>query len=414
MTPTATVLRDGTWQEISRRDVVPNDVIRLSAGDLVPTDARLVDARDLHVQQAALTGESMPVEKQPAADGQSDRSVDEREMVFFGTSVVSGSGTAVVLKTGGTTAFGEIATRLAARPPATEFELGTRRFGFLILQTVLFLVLVVFLANIVLNRDPLESLLFSVALAVGLTPEFLPMIIAVTLSRAAVHMARQKVVVNNLAAMQNLGSIDVLCSDKTGTLTSGSMALERYIDPLGHPSDKIALFAYLNSFHETGVKSALDAAILQESEPDITAYQKVDEIPFDFERRRLSIVVTDGAKRMLITKGAPESVLECCPTWEADSALKSLDATARDACLATFQKASGQGLRVLAIAYRLLPAQAAYSATDEKDLVLVGFATFIDPPLADAAAAIQALKQDAVRVKILTWDNELVARYVCS
>jgi Mg2+-importing ATPase len=214
--------------------------------------------------------------------------------------------------------------------------------------------------------------------------------------------------------MQNLGSIDVLCSDKTGTLTSGSMALERYIDPLGHPSDKIALFAYLNSFHETGVKSALDAAILQESEPDITAYQKVDEIPFDFERRRLSIVVTDGAKRMLITKGAPESVLECCPTWEADSALKSLDATARDACLATFQKASGQGLRVLAIAYRLLPAQAAYSATDEKDLVLVGFATFIDPPLADAAAAIQALKQDAVRVKILTWDNELVARYVCS
>ena len=231
VTPTATVLRDGTWQEIQRRDIVPGDAIRLSAGDAVPADARLLEARDLHVQEAAITGESMPVEKAPYRGAAA--AADQQGRVFLGTSVVSGTATAFVEATGHSTSFGNIAARLSARPPETEFERGTRRFGFLIMQTVVFLVLLIFLSNLMLKRDPLESLLFSVALAVGLTPEFLPMIVAVTLARGAVHMARRQVVVKHLQAIQNLGSMDILCGDKTGTLTSGLMKLDQCVDPLG-------------------------------------------------------------------------------------------------------------------------------------------------------------------------------------
>ncbi len=415
VTPTATVLRDGKWQELQRRALVPGDVIRLSAGDLVPADARLLQARDLHVQEAALTGESMPVEKEANHSHTAARSgAAGRDVVFTGTSIVSGIATAVVTATGRSTVFGDIAARLAARPPETEFDRGTRRFGFLILQTVVFLVLIVFLANIILRRDPLQSLLFSIALAVGLTPEFLPMIIAVTLARGAVHMARQKVVVKHLAAMQNFGSMDVLCSDKTGTLTSGSMVLHQYLDPLGRPDEKVSLFSYLNSFHETGIKSPLDAAILAHDSPAIDAYRKLDEIPFDFERRRLSIVVAKGSQQWLIVKGAPEGVLECCSACEVDGHALPLEGEARSKCETTYRELSAEGFRVLAIAYRLVALQSAYRATDEQNLVLIGFATFSDPPLAEAAATLQALRRDGVQVKILTGDNELVARHVCS
>ncbi len=232
--PTATVLRDGTWSEIRRREVVPGDVVRLAAGDLVPADARLLEARDLHVQQAALTGESMPVEKDAGdLEAAPRQPADARNVVFLGTSVVSGTATALVVATGPATAFGDIAARLSTRPPETEFERGTRQFALLIMRTVFFLVLFVLLAGALLHHAFLESLLFAVALAVGLTPEFLPMITAVTLSRGAAHMARQKVIVKHLAAIQNFGSMDILCSDKTGTLTSGDMALDRHLDPLG-------------------------------------------------------------------------------------------------------------------------------------------------------------------------------------
>jgi len=248
---TATVLRDGDWRELPRRELVPGDIIRLTAGDVVPADARLLQAKDLHVQQAALTGESMPVEKEAREpDDPSAPHASRSDAVFMGTSVVSGMATALVELTGWATAFGDIAARLATRPPETEFERGTRRFSFFIMQTVVFLVLFVFLISIALRHDPLETLLFVVALAVGLTPEFLPMIIAVTLAQGAVHMARQKVIVKHLAAMQNFGSMDILCSDKTGTLTSGSMVLEQKLDPFGAPSDQSDLLAYINSFHE--------------------------------------------------------------------------------------------------------------------------------------------------------------------
>jgi Mg2+-importing ATPase len=271
--PTATVLRNGRWAELPRRVLVPGDVIRLAAGDLVPADAHLLQAVDLHVQQAALTGESMPVEKRAGDQKTTSQNLAEAPTsVCLGTSVVSGSATALITATGRNTAFGDIVERLAHRPPETEFERGIRRFGFLILQTVFFLILFVFLAGVAFHHPLFESVLFAIALAVGLTPEFLPMITTVTLGQGAARMAKQKVIVKHLESMQNFGSIDVLCSDKTGTLTSGNMALDQHLDLHEQPSERVLLFAYLNSLYETGIKSPLDAAIMQHESLDVSAY----------------------------------------------------------------------------------------------------------------------------------------------
>lgn len=418
--PTATVMRDGAWKELPRRSIVPGDLIRLGAGDLIPADAELLEAHDLHVQQAALTGESLPVEKEAeAADSPADAAAEAaspaeaRNRVFLGTSVVSGAATARVTATGRATSFGDIATRLAKKAPETEFERGMRRFSLLIMRTVLFLVLFVFLVNVAFHRDLFESLLFAIALAVGLTPEFLPMITTVTLGRGALHMARQKVIVKHLAAIQNFGSIDVLCSDKTGTLTSGDMALSQVLDPLGQPSERVFLLAYLNSFHETGIKSPLDVAILKHGSPNVQSYHKLDEIPFDFERRRLSVAVEHAGERLLITKGAPESVLACCTSYEANGEARPLDAHTQEQCSGTYKRLSAQGYRVLAVASRVLPVQDAYRLQDERELVLVGYAAFFDPPLEDAAEVLAALRRDDITVKILTGDNELVTRHIC-
>ena len=412
--PTATVRRDGAWLEKPRRVLVPGDLIRLVAGDLVPADALLLQARDLHVQQAALTGESLPAEKEAIEEGPTfPPSPHARNRVFQGTSVVSGTAAAVVVATGRATAFGDIAFRLTARPPESEFERGTRRFGFLILETVLLLVLFLFLISIYLQRDPLQSLLFAVALAVGLTPEFLPMIVGVTLAKGAVRMARQKVIVKHLAAMQNFGSMDVLCSDKTGTLTSGEMTVARAVGPFGQDSPPVLRLARLNSYFETGIKSPLDAALLRDGQPDAEEYRKLDEVPFDFERRRLSVVIESSGERLLITKGAAESILPLCSmcTSNVTPAPMSVETQAR--CQAVHRELSASGCRVLAVAFRAVPQQAAYGVADEKELVLAGFISFSDPPLPDAAEMLAALRRDGVAVKILTGDSELVARHVC-
>ena len=411
---TATVLRDGAWMEMPSRQIVPGDMIRLSAGDMVAADARLLTARDLHVQQAALTGESMPVEKEAReSDSRPSHPAEALNEVFLGTSVVSGTATAEVTATGPATAFGEIAARLAARPPETEFDRGTRRFSYLILRTVFFLVLFVAVVSIARKRDPIESLLFAVALAVGLTPEFLPMIVSVTLAHAAVRMARQKVIVKDLAVMQNFGSMDILCSDKTGTLTTGVMSFERPLDPLGRSADHVFQLAYLNSYYETGIKSPLDTAILQQAQPNVEPFHKVDEVPFDFERRRLSVVVEKDGKRTLITKGSPEGVMAVCSSFEVDGQIRPLDAEAHSRCQSTYQALSAQGYRVLGVASRAVPIQEAYRIADEKDLVLTGFLTFVDPPRPDVREVLQALRRDGVQVKILTGDNELVTRHIC-
>ncbi len=410
--PTATVLRDGRWQEIDRKTLVPEDVIRLSAGDLVPADARLQVARDLYVQQAALTGESLPAEKQATGDGRSS-SPDAHNMVFLGTSVVSGTATAVVVATGRQTAFGDIAERLARRPEETAFDRGLRQFGTLIMRAVVFLVLFLVVVSVVLHHDALQSLLFAVALAVGLTPEFLPMITSVTLAKGAVVMARKRVIVKHLSAIQNFGSIDVLCSDKTGTLTTGNMALDRSLGPFGHPSHRPFELAYLNSKFETGIRSPLDAAILKQPPPDSEGFEKCDEIPFDFERRRLSIVVERASQRTLITKGSPEGIFPLLTAYESEGGAKLITDEAVAHFHSAYEELSCQGFRVLAVAYATMPPRAAYSVADERELTFAGFLTFADPPLADAREAIAGLKRDGVEVKIITGDSDLVTGTIC-
>ncbi len=413
--PTATVLRDGEWIEIPRRDVVPGDLVRLGAGDRVPADGRLLEARDLHVQQAALTGESLPTEKRAGEMSAPPRTLPEASnLVFLGTSVVSGTGVMLVVATGAATSFGDIAARLGARPPETEFERGIRQFAALIMRTVVFLVLFVIVVGLAVHHRPFEAVLFAVALAVGLIPEFLPMITTVTLAQGAVQMARRKVIVKHLSAIEDFGSIDVLCSDKTGTLTTGEMVLDRALDPLGGAAERPLELASLNSHFETGIRSPLDAAILARHQPDAAAYRKLDEIPFDFERRRLSVVVEGPEGRLLIAKGAPESVLLACAQYDAGGVSARLDATARARSLTVHAELSAAGYRVLAVAYREVPPQAAYAIADEHGMTLAGFVAFSDPPMPGVTEALQALARDGVAVKILTGDSELVARHVCA
>ncbi len=418
-----TVLRDGTWSELPRREIVPGDLVRVTAGDMVPADSVLASAVDLHVQEAALTGESLPAEK--SAPEQKDAILPANRL-YLGTSVVSGSGTASVTATGKNTEFGKIAGRLTRAPAETSFEHNLRQFGALILKTTLLLVLFVFLANVLLHKPSLEGFLFAVALAVGLTPEFLPMITTVTLSQGAMKMAREKVIVKRLAAIQNFGSIDVFCSDKTGTLTLGEMRLEQHVDIAGNHDDEVLRMGFLNSLYQTGVVNPMDKAVhhaasrtpLEDAilrEPGVAAEvcTKIREIPFDFERRRVSVVLDLGGERLLISKGAPESMFPVCSQARVDGKYVPLDAQARDTALAQFNKMDDQGLRVLAVAVKRVPEQESYSASDEQDLSLAGFLGFSDPPLPDSAAAIEALKRDGVQIKILTGDNERVARHVC-
>ncbi len=402
--PTAAVLRDQAWRTIPRREIVPGDVIRLSAGDMVPADARLLEARDLHVGEAALTGESMPVEKIVGSE-------DDR--VSLGTSVISGTATALVTATGAGTRFGDVAARLAARPPETEFERGTRRFGMLIMRTVVFLILFVLLINLLLRRDPLESLLFAVALAVGLTPEFLPMITTVTLARGAVRMATHSVIVKHLEAIQNFGSVDILCADKTGTLTAGEMSVARSVDAAGSPSQRAATLARWNAAFETGIQSPLDAALLAGEPSTPGGWRKIDELPFDFERRRVSVVLSGAEETILVSKGAPEQLLPLCEKVEEAGRVRPLDSGERGRAADVYRALSSEGLRVLAVAWRAVLEQAAYKVDDEKDLILSGFVAFADPVLPDARHCLETLRRDGVEVKILTGDNELVARRVC-
>ncbi len=419
VTPTATVQRDGQWHEIKRTEIVPGDLVRLSAGDLIPADGRLVEARDLFVQQAALTGESLPVEKSAGLNsGEKEGTPEAHASVFLGTSVVSGSATARVTATGIKTFFGAIAVKLSERPEETEFERSMKHFGFLILRAVFFLVLFILVVRVAMHKNAFESFVFAVALAVGLTPEFLPMITSVTLASGASRMARQGVVVKHLSAIQNFGTIDVFCSDKTGTLTTGEMKLGLHVDPIGTPSGRTFALAYLNSMFETGIRSPLDAAvILLPKPPGTDDFMKCDEIPFDFERRRVSIAVEGknrpGSDCLLITKGAPEGIVELSNSIEIDGKVAALDRASRDRCMKVFHDLCAQGFRVLAVAYRNVAQHTGFKVTDESSMTLAGFLAFADPPSLDAARSVAAMRRDGVTVKILTGDNELVARHVC-
>ncbi len=405
--PTCAVWRDGRQVELPVRDVVPGDVLQLRAGDLIPADAELVSAETLTVDEAALTGESLPVEKRAGAA--------ESSRLYAGTSIVSGIGQAVVTAIGHNTQFGAIARQLVERAPPTDFEVGMRSFGFLIMRTVVGLVLFVFLVNALLHRDPLQSFLFALALAVGLTPEFLPMIATVTLGQGALRMARDKVVVKRLEAIENLGSMDVLCSDKTGTLTQGRITLEQHVDLQGEDSAAVLRWACVNSALESGIRSPLDEAILAHEHVAIPRFTKLAELPFDFERRRVSVLAQGPDGVVLICKGAPESVLPLCTQTETAEGEALLTPALRDAALATFQRLSRDGYHILAIAWKPGPAgQTSLRAEDESNLVLSGFAAFLDPPDPSAAETVASLARSGVAIKILTGDNDLVTCAVCA
>jgi len=410
---TAAVIRDGREQELLMAELVPGDIIRLSAGDLVPADARLLKLTDLHVRESPLTGESLPVEKSADDLPLGKHGVAEASnSVFLGTAVQTGIGTAVIVRTGRDTAFGRIAQRLAMRPPETEFGRGIRHFGMMITWITMLLVLFVLLVNIILHRPLLESFLFSVALAVGMTPEMMPMITTVTLAQGASRMTKKQVLVKQLAAIEDFGSIDILCSDKTGTLTEGEIVLDRHVDVQGKEDENVLRMIYLNSYFEAGIKSPLDAAILKHEHPSIAEYEKVDEIPFDFNRKRLSVVVRHGDEHLLITKGEAESIFAICQTVNIDGCPQPFDESQRLRATEAFKKLSANGYRTLGVAVQKVEKQDAYTLAAEHHMTLVGFAAFLDPPKEGIHSVLEALKQNGISVVIMTGDNQYVTQKI--
>jgi Mg2+-importing ATPase len=413
----AIAIRNGEPLEVAVSEVVPGDIVLLSAGDLIPADGRVLEARDFFVKQALLTGESYPVEKRPGV--LPDTATDLQEAtnaLFMGTSVVSGSARMLVVKTGAATAIGEIADSIARPPAPTSFETGARRFGMLIMRLTVLMVMFVLLVNTFFHKPWLESFLFAVALAVGLTPELLPMVISVTLSRGALRMAKRHMIVKRLAAIHNLGSMDVLCTDKTGTLTEAKIRMERHVDAQGRASERVLQLAYLNSFFETGLKSPLDEAILTHEAVDVGAWKKIDEVPFDFERRRVSVLLDNGETRWLVVKGAPDEIVELCTHFEGAGAKQSpLDEAALATIRGEYRALEEQGFRALGIAWREVAQDHPHAVVgDETELVLAGFAAFLDPPKESAASALDALDKAGVAIKIVTGDSDLVTRHLCA
>jgi Mg2+-importing ATPase len=413
----ASVLRDGKPRLTPAEEVVPGDIVLLSAGSLIPADGIVLEAKDFFVNQAVLTGETFPVEKK-AGPVDAHAGMPERvNMVFMGTSVRSGTARSLIVQTGTSTAFGQIAERLTLRPPETEFERGIRRFGYLLTQIMTVLVLGVFAINVILAKPPIDSLLFSIALAVGIAPELLPAIISINLSKGAQNMARRGVIVRQLNAIENLGSMDTLCTDKTGTLTEGVVHLDGALDVEGRPSDNVLRWAYLNAAFQTGLANPLDEAILAQPHPDTTGMDKLEEIPYDFIRKRLSVVVDSDPgteiKPLLITKGALDNIVAICTRVRVGETVVPLDREHHVAIDARYNEWSAQGYRVLGVAVRDVPRQAVYTVdSDECDMIFTGFLLFFDPPKSDARETLAALAELGVQVKIITGDNRLVARHV--
>jgi Mg2+-importing ATPase len=419
---TATVLRDGQLQETPVSHLVPGDVVKLAAGDMIPADVRVVSAKDLFVIQGSLTGESLPVEKFEKDNGPPGRSpIELANIAFLGTSIESGSALALVVATGRETYLGGMAESLTEQRPATAFDKGISRFTWLMLRFMLVMVPLVFLINGLTKGNWHAAFFFALAVAVGLTPEMLPMIVTVCLSKGALAMARKKVIVKRINAIQNLGAMDVLCADKTGTLTMDHVILERHCDVVLKEDNGVLALAYMNSHFQTGLKNVLDRAILKYEEMQeharIPDYAKVDEIPFDFQRRVMSVVVrTPEGKDRIISKGAPEAVFPRCRNFELDGEFYPMDHLLIDELRDEYERLSRDGFRVLAIASKDVEPKGngvAYGRDDEQELILNGYVAFLDPPKDTAAAAIRGLQQHGVTVKVITGDNELVSRKIC-
>jgi len=413
---TVTVLRDGKETEVLLEEIVPGDIIILAAGSLIPADLRVLSAKDFFVTQSALTGESMPVEKNADSNQAAGRTAFEyTNACFMGSNVLSGSARAVVLTTGKKTFFGSLAEKMLAKREPTNFDKGVHSFTWLMIRFMIVMVSVVFLIVGLKSHNWLEALLFSLSVAVGLTPEMLPMIMTVCLSKGALMMSRKKVIVKHLNAIQNFGAMDVLCTDKTGTLTQDHVVLERYVDVTNRTSEDVLRYAYMNSFYQTGLRNLLDRAILSHTDLDVERNcRKVDEIPFDFKRRRMSVVIDYEDRHVLICKGAVEEVVAACENYQVDEDINPLIQLIRDDLMDEYRSLSAQGYRVLAIAYREFDrTKPIFAVADEAELILLGYVAFFDPPKETSARAIEALQRSGVVVKILTGDNELVTRKVC-
>lgn len=414
---TATVMRAGVKKEISLSQVVVGDIVHLGAGDIVPADMRIIESRDLYINEAALTGESLPVEKHAQAISDDEKEVNN--LCFLGTSVESGTAQAVVFATGAFTRFGELAKDITDDRQVTSFDKGVGRFTWLMIRFIFVMVPLVFVINGLSKGDWLQAFFYALAVAVGLTPELLPMIVTVNLSKGAMDMAKAKVVVKRLNAIQNFGAMDVLCTDKTGTLTEGRVVLIKHIDIVGHDSSQVLDFGYLNSYYQTGLDNLLDAAVKKSTEVDkeklTQLYQKIDEIPFDFTRRRMSVVVQDEKdNHLLICKGAPEEVMAKCKQVSLQGKVETIDKWHHDSREDISKELSAQGFRLIAIAYKTIPPnKKVYKIEDESDLVLLGFLAFLDPAKESAGQALNELENYGVKVKILTGDNELVTRKIC-
>jgi len=416
---TTTVYRNGKPKEINIREIVPGDVVDLFAGDMIPADLRIISCKDLFVNQATLTGESMPLEKNSKPIEKKSAAISEMtNIAFMGSSVVSGTGIGVVVKTGVYTQFGELSKRLATMQVQTSFDKGVNQYTWVMIRTMIIMVIVIFVINWVFKKNLIEALMFSLAVAVGLTPEMLPLIITINLSKGALQMAKKKVIVKRLNSIQNFGAMDILCTDKTGTLTMDKVVLEKYCDVMRNEDKDVLKYACLNSYYQTGLKNILDRAILKYANKqegfDITSYKKIDEMPFDFSRRIMSVVVEMDSKVRLISKGAPEEIFKRCTKYELEGEILDMEYLILADLKEEYERLSADGFRVLALAYRDFPdKKAEFTKDDETELILEGYVAFLDPPKASAEKAIKMLNHYGVQVKVLTGDNELVTKKIC-
>jgi Mg2+-importing ATPase len=415
---TATVFRNGRPREVKIREIVPGDVVDLFAGDMVPADLRIVSCKDLFINQASLTGESFPVEKTAEPVNTQSRSPsDLTNIAFMGSSVISGTALGVVVKTGLETRFGALSKRLASMSVESSFDKGIRSFTWLMIRVMVVLVFVIFAINAFLKGDIIQSFLFSLSVAVGLTPEMLPMLVAINLSKGAIAMSKKDVIVKRLNATQNFGAMDVLCTDKTGTLTLDRIVLEKHCDVVRKEDEDVLRYAYINSFYQTGLKNILDRAILTHEKLLVKQYKKIDEVPFDFSRKVMSVVVEADGKHRIIVKGAPEEIYRRCTKFELDGEILDLDQA--ELVLVELQNEyndlSAEGFRVLAVAYKDFDQpKNVYTKDDEQNLILKGYIAFLDPPKSSSKKTIENLKDLGIEFKVLTGDNELVTKKICS
>ncbi len=413
---TATVYRNGKAREIKIKEIVPGDIVDLFAGDMIPADLRIIFCKDLFVNQASLTGESFPVEKSSnLIESKSSSPAALTNIAFMGSSVVSGTGLGVVIKSGLATQFGELSRKLATIPIETGFDRGVRSFTWLMIRSMLVLVAVIFAINALSKGNPIQAFLFSLAVAVGLTPEMLPMLVAINLSKGALAMSKKEVIVKRLNSIQNFGAMDILCTDKTGTLTLDKIILEKHCDVVRNDDEDVLRLAYINSFYQTGLKNILDRAILRHEKLLVKEHKKVDEIPFDFSRKIMSVIIEMNGKHKLIAKGAPEEIFKRCTKYELDGEILDMEQLILTDLKEEHDRLSMEGFRVLALAYKdIEDKKEKYTKEDEENLVLKGYIAFLDPPKPTARKTIEVLKNLGIEFKVLTGDNELVTKKICS